>query len=114
MSYTWTNGELITAEKLNETGGSGGGVLFIDFLCDEGEPRCELDKTWQEIYDAFTSGVVCIKRRIDEEYNMSSWRMIIGVDFDCFADPPVYYVRFSDNDDLTCNSPNERPFAYYD
>lgn len=51
MSYTWSNGELITAEKLNETGSSGGGGLVA--TCDA---NGVLDKTWQEIHDAMASG----------------------------------------------------------
>ena len=32
MSYTWTNGELITAEKLNQTGGGSGTITPIIVL----------------------------------------------------------------------------------
>lgn len=37
MSYTWTNGELITADKLNQTGGGGGGfdAVFVISVEDE-------------------------------------------------------------------------------
>lgn len=56
MAYEWTNGELITAEKLNNTGG--GGVLIISVHGTEIE--VVLESTWQEIHDAFTSGVVCL------------------------------------------------------
>ena len=49
MAYTWTNGELITANKLNQMGGS-------DNTFPVGMNEDGLDKTWTEIYDAVTSG----------------------------------------------------------
>lgn len=33
MAYTWTNGELITAEKLNQTGGGGGLTMVAHVSC---------------------------------------------------------------------------------
>lgn len=61
MSYTkhtWTNGDVITATKLNEMengiseagGGSSGGALIINMTA--GDSGFVLDKTWQEIFDA--------------------------------------------------------------
>ena len=29
MAYTWTDGELITAAKLNQIGGGGGDIVFV-------------------------------------------------------------------------------------
>lgn len=55
MSYTkhtWTDGELVTATKMNniengiEEASSGGGVLVVT------DTDGTLDKTWQEIHDA--------------------------------------------------------------
>lgn len=60
MSYTkhtWTDGELVTAAKMNNIengieeassggGGTGGGVLVVH------DVDGTLDKTWQEIHDA--------------------------------------------------------------
>ena len=54
MAYTWTNGELITAAKLNQTGG-GGGIFYV------GENDSILDKTWAEIYAAMDNNIVIIK-----------------------------------------------------
>ena len=57
MAYEWTNGELITAEKLNETGG---GALIVNVLYDpELFGTYTLDKTWNEIYNARLSGLQC-------------------------------------------------------
>ena len=63
MSYTkhtWTDGELVTAAKLNNIengieeassgGGSGGGVLVVGVTIDGN--TATLDKTWQQIADA--------------------------------------------------------------
>ena len=54
MGYTWTDGELITATKLNNTGGSG--VLVCNSSYDQDEGTYVLDKTVQEIYDALLAG----------------------------------------------------------
>ena len=64
MSYTphtWENDALITAAKMNnieegiaEGGGGSGSILFV--TNDDGM----LGKTWQEIYDAMASSVLCI------------------------------------------------------
>ena len=50
MAYTWTNGELITAAKLNQTGGGGSGRIVSE--------NDELDKTWNEISAMVTAGVL--------------------------------------------------------
>lgn len=52
MSYTWTTGETITAEKLNNTGGA----LICTYAYDDDAGQSQLDKTVQEIYDAYVAG----------------------------------------------------------
>ena len=47
MGYTWTDGELITATKLNNTGGG---------CFDVGVADGVLDKTWTEILTALSGG----------------------------------------------------------
>lgn len=67
MAYTkqtWATGDVITAEKLNhrEDGVAGAGgvlVVHINFTQDGNYTVYTLDKTWQEIYDALDSGLVC-------------------------------------------------------
>ena len=49
MGYTWTDGELITATKLNNTGGG-----CFDISVEDGV----LDKTWTEILTALTAGKI--------------------------------------------------------
>lgn len=57
MTYeptNWKDGDLVTSAKLNkmEQGiASGGGILFVS-ITPVSESSLELDKTWQEIYDA--------------------------------------------------------------
>ena len=51
MGYTWTDGELITATKLNNTGGGGASGLVVD-------TSDELDKTWNEINAMVSAGTL--------------------------------------------------------
>ena len=59
MAYTWTDGELITAEKLNETGG---GVLIVN--ANEENDVATLDKTYKEIKASFENGQNVILKSI--------------------------------------------------
>ena len=58
MSYTWTDGELITAEKLNQTGGGGAASLFVNVTdTTEGDDfTFTLDKTFAEIKAVLDAG----------------------------------------------------------
>lgn len=63
MAYeptSWSTGDIVTAEKLNklENGiaSSGGEIFIVNTLLDEETGGMILDKTWQEIKDAFDSG----------------------------------------------------------
>lgn len=59
MAYTpteWKNGDVITAEKLNKLeNGVSNGPLEVEIITTEedGDEIMTLNKTWQEIYDAF-------------------------------------------------------------
>lgn len=69
MSYTkhtWTDGELVTAAKMNNiengieeasSGGSGGGGVLVVHATPS-DDAITLDKTWQEIKDADAVSVV--------------------------------------------------------
>lgn len=63
MAYTWTDGELITAEKLNNTGG-GGGVLVVNVNADSSTGNLVLDKTWVEIQEAVVSHGAIVHRNL--------------------------------------------------
>lgn len=58
MAYTWTNGEVITAEKLNQTGSSGGGGIFKVTLTGNSPSEMIADKTNAEIYAAYNAGLI--------------------------------------------------------
>ena len=70
MAYvknTWVNGDVITAEKMNhiedgiESDGSGGSNLFaIAMTYDSDSNTYNLDKTWNEINEAFIAGKNCV------------------------------------------------------
>ena len=51
MGYTWTYGELITATKLNNTGGGGTSGLVTD-------TSDELDKSYNDIIAMVTAGTL--------------------------------------------------------
>lgn len=51
MGYTWTDGELITATKLNNTGGGGTSGLVTD-------TSDELDKSYNEIMAMVSAGTL--------------------------------------------------------
>lgn len=58
MAYTWTDGELITAEKLNQTGGSSGLVVNVATETQGSATIYTMDKTAREIVACFESGVL--------------------------------------------------------
>lgn len=71
MTYTktnWQTGDVITAEKLNKlengvedaSGGGSGGIMLIGVTIDEERSCLVLNKTYKEIKDAMSSGIVPI------------------------------------------------------
>ena len=102
MAYTWTTGEVITADKLNATGG--GGEFLITFTVsydeDEGYNETVADKTVEEVIQAYTSGSI-LRALVTGEYNDGSTTQPI---------PPMiindYYVLSNDGYySFTFNSP---------
>lgn len=71
MSYekqTWQTGDVITANKMNHmedgiaSNESSSNTLVVTVIDDSEQERSVLDKTWQEIYDAFsTRNVVLVQ-----------------------------------------------------
>lgn len=62
VKQNWETGELITSQKLNhmEDGiAEGGGGAFMINANDDGT-SVTLDKTWQEIWDAYDAGSLCL------------------------------------------------------
>lgn len=69
MAYTWTNGELITAAKLNQTGGG-----FV-ITSEDGT----LDKPWQEIWDAAEAMNPVFIREYIEKDEAIYFETVVGV-----------------------------------
>lgn len=70
MSYNWQNGELITAEKLNQTGGGLSDTLIVNVTNNHG--TATFDKTYQEIYDAVEDGKTILFKDENGVYNMDT------------------------------------------
>jgi len=76
MAYTkttWTNGDLITASKLNKmeqgiADGASGGVMVITETYDPEAETSTLSATWQEIKDSMSSGVVPFVQYVEGDY----------------------------------------------
>ena len=102
MSYNWTNGELITAEKLNATGG---GALILTYH-SEGD-YVILNKTWQEIRDAFVGGQNVMLADIDDEYGDEEYFPIYSLQ----GEPPnIYTVEFMKKDVFSADTPDGYPY----
>lgn len=68
---TWSNGDIITAANLNQLEDgvedvSKGGTLVVNAI-DDGDGNFHLNKTWQEIYDAFPNVYLYYAARSDKE-----------------------------------------------
>lgn len=64
MSYvktTWHTGDVVTSAKLNnmEDGIANAGGGMVINVAVEGD-TWTLDKTWQEVFDAFSAGIPCV------------------------------------------------------
>lgn len=72
MSYNWQNGELITAEKLNQTGG-GSDTFIVHVIADysesEEEPSVTVEEPVDDIFNALSNNrdVVAFVRDKDAE-----------------------------------------------
>ena len=114
MAYTkntWNNGDVITAEKLNhmEDGiaDSGGGSAFIINIIED-EATWTLDKTWQQIYEAFYSGSECVVKYERGENGQSLYKVDhITNEFGS------YNVGFFSNQ-LSSNSPDGYPSVSFE
>ena len=66
MAYektTWSNGDTITAEKLNNIeNGIASGVLAVGIYVNSSDSTLTLtlDKTWNEIYTVISNGGICV------------------------------------------------------
>lgn len=57
MAYTWTNGELITAAKLNNTGGGGYDAVVVLGVDEEEQPIITIESgSFSDFYSKFENG----------------------------------------------------------
>ena len=106
MSYekqTWTTGDTITAEKLNhmENGIENNGPLVVNATTSN--EVVTLDKTWQEIYDAFPN--VCVIARLSSTEYFKVPLATIG------CEGNVYGIQIGGmfSQPFSSNSPNDYP-----
>ena len=88
MSYTWQDGEIITAEKLNQTSGSSG-PLIVHVTGDR--ENMTADKTSTEIMQAVLSGQTVFMSYDDSFFQLSQLVdeeeiFAVFVIIDCTAD----------------------------
>ena len=107
MSYTptdWKNGDIITAEKLNnmETGivGSGEGnslIITVSGLADRDNPTTTpvVNKTPDEVYDAISSGK-SILIRTEQNSNIIFYSKNCSCGIVAYDDEPQKFVSLSD------------------
>lgn len=129
MSYTkhtWTNGETITAAKLNNiengieaatSGDSGIGSVIVTVEDVLGEP---LNLTWQEIYDASFNSVVVLVNTLEYRGDTSSeyYKEVDPMEscyYDAYDNPEYpYCVIFGDHAwFFNCASPDDYPCGYH-
>jgi len=107
MSYEkqeWANGDIITADKLNhmEDGIASGGGLVLHATDDSAQNRTVLDRTWQEINDAFVSGMNVVVAYGTEEAKAL---------METYNDGSTYKLQFGiSGDGYDANSPDDYPF----
>ena len=112
MSYTpttWTSGDVITAEKLNNLEGgveAAGSALLITITSGDNS-MATMDKAWKEIYDAFMGGIPCIAT-YDQSYSTHNYLVT-----DVYTQGESYEVTVGDYSYYT-NSENDYPQYSFD
>ena len=127
---TGGHGSTIEEAVKNLSSGGSGSVMVIHTTQtgpdNEGHIMLTMDKTWQEIHDAFVSGTTSIMHaevmRVTPGSNETFTDMIdsaLVTMIDYSEDPsmgtdyPAYTVRMG-GDDFVCYSPSEYPTREYD
>ena len=94
MSYTWTNGEVITAEKLNQTGGSPW-IIEMTFVPDGYNTHCESTAKWDDVVAAVTSGTTVMVKLPNTEESIGYG--VYGTVFMILGYAPAYEEGASDD-----------------
>ena len=103
MSYEpteWKSGDVISSAKLNKieqgiaAGGTGGGGVFVVGSTMEGS-TITLDKTWKEIADAMTMGMVIIADDVTVQGQrfVSTMFVTVAIDTRNETDPARYMLN---------------------
>lgn len=91
-------------DAIEQGGGGGGGVFYVDIETDENTGIRTLNKTYQEIYNAYTQGkVVKCRQAYDDLYFEFNDLNAIGLG----EDEVTYGVSF--NNTFTCSSVSDYP-----
>lgn len=112
MSYiptVWASGDIVTSTKLNKlengvANAGGGGGAFIVYVGDNDT----LDKTWQEIYDAFTSGTIALILAGQGENAMAN--AVISAGYNEIAQA---YLVGTNGGNFSCESADDYPAIGY-
>lgn len=100
--YEWSNGDLITAERLNSSQ-----PMYV--RKDTVGHKQVLDKTWQEIYDAVADGVLVYTTSYHEEEYGYAWQLVTLEYIVHDTERPIYYAQFLDGVQYECDSANDYP-----
>lgn len=116
MSYTptnWQSGDKVTAEKLNkiEQGIAGaGGILVVHETYDSTNDIHTLDKTWNEIKNALSLGILCIIMSPimnDTSYYRQDLPIITGVE--ASTSGSIYYHVYTSSNVFISNTEDSYP-----
>lgn len=120
MAYTkntWTDGDIVTSEKLNhmEDGVAGAYKMMNvgNVTLFAGTINGTLDKTWQEIFDAVSAGNICYFIGTDQ-YDEYSKKMLIIINVYVYrteGEDPIYMISTTEEYELGAGSPTQRPTA---
>lgn len=105
MSYTWTDGELITAEKLNQMGSNLILEITTESITENGNngTKKTLNATYNQLKNVLDSGNFIVRRYPVED-------VPDGVE----VTPPCYYIDgFSLYHLMTAGALGEYPVGYY-
>lgn len=112
MSYdktVWNDGDVITAEKLNNIENGVEGANDGSSILQIGIENSYLNKTWNEIKTAFENGVIPVVFYVNSETSSSTLNIINGVDIH----NETYQIYVLGHDDVfgyVEGNPNDYPY----
>lgn len=107
---TWTNGDVITADKLNHMEYGISRLVSVPWAGDELTGKMVLGMTWQELYDAVEDDAYIFIKIFDEYDGVSAYSLYplvaIGHNED---DDKWYFADFMGFQSFTCASADDYP-----